>query len=76
MNLKYVRDHIALVSQEPVLFNCSIKDNISYGLENVPYEKIVDSAKKANIHEFILSLPEVIILFFVVVMNIFTLQNF
>lgn len=76
MNLKYVRDHIALVSQEPVLFNCSIKDNISYGLENVSYEKIVDSAKKANIHEFILSLPEVIILFFVVVMNIFTLQNF
>lgn len=48
-----------MVSQEPVLFNFSILENISYGLENIPFEKVVDAAKKANIHEFILSLPDV-----------------
>ncbi|GFQ83988.1 ATP-dependent translocase ABCB1 [Trichonephila clavata] len=59
MNLKHLRNLMALVSQEPVLFNCSIKENIVYGIE----EKVSDSdiekaAITANIHDFIVHLPE------------------
>jgi ABC-type multidrug transport system fused ATPase/permease subunit len=54
-----MRDQIALVSQEPVLFDCSIAENIAYGLENVEHDQIIDAAKMANIHEYIESLPEV-----------------
>ncbi len=62
-NLKdsWLRQQIAIVSQEPVLFNMSIADNIRYGanFRQVTNEEIESAAKSANIHEFILSLPEV-----------------
>ena len=53
---------MSLVSQEPVLFDCSIKDNIAYGdnSRDVPMDEIIASARKANIHTFIESLPNVI----------------
>lgn len=54
-----MRGNMALVQQEPVLFDCSIMENITYGLVDMPYEKVVQSAKLANIHDFVLSLPEV-----------------
>ncbi len=54
-----MRNLLSLVSQEPVLFDCSIEDNVKYGLKDVGHDKIVESAKLANIHEFIQSLPEV-----------------
>ncbi|KHJ40713.1 ABC transporter, ATP-binding protein [Trichuris suis] len=58
LNLHHVRKSIGLVSQEPVLFNVSLRQNIVYGLEErVPHSKVVEAAKLANIHEFILSLP-------------------
>lgn len=61
MNLCHLRKHIGIVTQEPTLFNCSIKDNITYGLDdrNIMMDKIIDVAKKANIHDFITSLPQV-----------------
>ncbi|ORX85459.1 multidrug resistance protein 1 [Anaeromyces robustus] len=57
-NIKYLREQIGFVSQEPSLFNITIKENIRYGKEDATDEEIYEAAKKANIHEFILSLPE------------------
>ncbi|ORX45556.1 multidrug resistance protein 1 [Piromyces finnis] len=57
-NLKWFREHIGVVNQEPSLFNISIKDNIRYGKEDATDEEIIEAAKKANIHDFIMSLPE------------------
>ncbi|KAE9545911.1 hypothetical protein FO519_010877, partial [Halicephalobus sp. NKZ332] len=58
INVRHLRSSMALVGQEPTLFNLSIRENISYGLENVPLEKIKDVAKLANVDEFIESLPD------------------
>uniref|UniRef100_A0A0K0FUY4 ABC-type antigen peptide transporter n=1 Tax=Strongyloides venezuelensis TaxID=75913 RepID=A0A0K0FUY4_STRVS len=49
----YIHRKIALVGQEPVLFHNSISDNISYGLDYCPEADIIDSAQKANAHNFI-----------------------
>lgn len=66
MNLQYLRSHIGLVTQEPTLFDCSIKENIIYGLENaeslpadVLFNRVVEAAKTANIHDFVENLPQV-----------------
>ncbi|XP_045876922.1 ATP-binding cassette sub-family B member 5 [Meles meles] len=60
LNVQWLRSQIAIVSQEPVLFNCSIADNIAYGDNSrvVPIEEIKEVAKAANIHSFIEGLPE------------------
>lgn len=62
LNLAWLRSQIGLVQQEPVLFNLSIRDNIAYGdnTRTVSQEEIEQAAKKANIHDLIVSLPEVI----------------
>ena len=59
---------MGLVSQEPVLFDVSIQDNIAYGDNNreVPLIEIIEAARNANIHQFIDSLPNVSCLSFVV----------
>jgi len=57
-NLQWLRQHMAIVSQEPCLFNISIKENIRYGKEDATDEEVIEAAKKANIHEFIESLSE------------------
>ncbi|KAI9333111.1 P-loop containing nucleoside triphosphate hydrolase protein [Obelidium mucronatum] len=59
-NLANLRSHIALVGQEPVLFNYSIRENIAYGAINgiASEEEIETAARKANIHDFVKSLPE------------------
>ena len=49
---------IGLVQQDVYLFNGSIKENIAYGKENATDEEIMEAAKKANIHDFIISLPD------------------
>ncbi|XP_008415513.1 ABC-type oligopeptide transporter ABCB9 isoform X1 [Poecilia reticulata] len=54
----YLHSKIALVSQEPVLFARTIKENISYGLSDVSMEMVVQAATKANAHDFITSLPK------------------
>ncbi|XP_063000463.1 ABC-type oligopeptide transporter ABCB9 [Elgaria multicarinata webbii] len=55
---KYLHSVISLVSQEPVLFARSIAENISYGLASVPYESVVQAARKANAHTFITDLQD------------------
>ena len=63
LNIHWLRRQIGIVSQEPVLFDKSIADNIRYGANfcEVSDEVIVEAAKAANIHNFIQSLPEVYI---------------
>ncbi|RHZ80336.1 hypothetical protein Glove_137g129 [Diversispora epigaea] len=56
-NLEYLRRNMALVGQEPVLFDFSIGDNIAYGKEGCTQEEISEAAKKANIHNFVMGLP-------------------
>jgi ATP-binding cassette subfamily B (MDR/TAP) protein 1 len=50
---------MGIVSQEPVLFDRTIAENIAYGdnSREVPMEEIIEAAEKANIHSFISSLP-------------------
>lgn len=52
---------MGLVSQEPILFDCSIAENIRYGDNSrvVSQEEVEEAAKAANIHSFIEKLPEV-----------------
>ena len=57
--LKWIREKIGLVSQEPVLFTCSIKENIAYGKDNATVEEIRASAELANAAKFIDRLPQV-----------------
>ncbi|KAI3884188.1 hypothetical protein MKW92_034498 [Papaver armeniacum] len=56
--LLWIRGKIGLVSQEPVLFTCSIKDNIAYGKENATLEEIRVATELANAAKFIESLPQ------------------
>ena len=64
LNIEWLRRQIALVSQEPALFNMTIADNIRYGANyrEVTDEEVEEAAKSANIHDFIMSLPQVSIL--------------
>ncbi|CAF0817662.1 unnamed protein product [Adineta steineri] len=57
LNLQWLRSRLGVVSQEPVLFDLTIAENISYGFENIPIDEIILAATKANIHEFIQQLP-------------------
>ena len=61
LNIQWLRSQIGVVSQEPVLFDTSIADNIRYGanFREVSDEEVIQAAKAANIHSFIESLPQV-----------------
>lgn len=60
LNVPWVRSKLSIVSQEPVLFNRSIAQNIAYGdnSREVPIEEVIAAARKANIHQFITNLPQ------------------
>ncbi|KAK7508463.1 hypothetical protein BaRGS_00000029 [Batillaria attramentaria] len=58
LNVRWLREHIGVVSQEPVLFATTIAENISYGREGVSQQEIEAAARNANAHDFISSLPE------------------
>ncbi|CAF1031428.1 unnamed protein product [Adineta steineri] len=58
LNIQWLRSRLGIVSQEPVLFDLTIAENITYGLENIPMDEIVLAATKANIHQFIQQLPQ------------------
>jgi len=53
----WLKKHIGYVAQDSVLFSDTIANNISYGLDNVSEDDIIDAAKNANAHEFISKLP-------------------
>ncbi|KAH7697899.1 P-glycoprotein, partial [Aphelenchoides avenae] len=58
INVHRLREQVAIVSQEPTLFDCTVAENICYGLGcPASYDEIVAAAKQANIHDFVLSLP-------------------
>lgn len=60
LQVRWLRRQLSLVSQEPVLFNRSIRENIAYGdnSRQVTMDEIVQAAKDANIHNFISSIPQ------------------
>lgn len=58
LTLESLRSQIGLVSQDVYLFGGSIKDNIAYGKPDATMDEIVDAAKKTNIHDFIMELPD------------------
>nr|XP_045016866.1 phosphatidylcholine translocator ABCB4 isoform X1 [Jaculus jaculus] len=59
LNVQWLRAQLGIVSQEPILFDCSISENIAYGDNSrvVSHDEIVRAAKAANIHSFIETLP-------------------
>ena len=58
VEIKSLRDHIALVPQEPFIFSGTVKENIAFGNPDASMEDIVRAAKAAKIHDFISSLPD------------------
>lgn len=60
LGIQWLRSQIGLVSQEPVLFDCSIRENIQYGdnSREVTMDEVIAAARMANIHSFVESLPQ------------------
>lgn len=58
LTLKSLRQQISIVLQEPLLFSSSIVDNIAYGRLEATMDEIVEAAKAANAHDFIMALPQ------------------
>uniref|UniRef100_A0A8C1LUQ8 ATP-binding cassette, sub-family B (MDR/TAP), member 11b n=1 Tax=Cyprinus carpio TaxID=7962 RepID=A0A8C1LUQ8_CYPCA len=60
VNVAFLRSKIGIVSQEPILFDCSIAENIRYGdnQRDLSMNDVIAAAKKAQLHEFVMSLPE------------------
>ncbi|CAF3833164.1 unnamed protein product, partial [Rotaria sp. Silwood1] len=58
LNIQWLRSCLGLVSQEPILFDLTIAQNIAYGREKTSIEDIIDAATKTNIHDFIQRLPQ------------------
>jgi ATP-binding cassette subfamily B protein len=56
--LRHLRSSIGHVSQDPFLFTGTVRENISLGRPDADFSEIVDAARKANIHDFVMSLPE------------------
>lgn len=55
---KFLRDHIGLVQQNVFLFDTTIRENILYGNPEASDEEVIDAARRANILDFILTLPD------------------
>uniref|UniRef100_A0A8C5Q1S8 ABC-type xenobiotic transporter n=1 Tax=Leptobrachium leishanense TaxID=445787 RepID=A0A8C5Q1S8_9ANUR len=58
LNVRHYREFIGVVSQEPVLFSTTIRNNIKYGRENVTDAEIEQACKEANAYDFIMELPD------------------
>jgi len=56
-NIDYVRSQLGLVSQMPLLFDATIEENIKGGIKNATREEVINAAKLANAHDFIMQLP-------------------
>ncbi|KAM3607026.1 uncharacterized protein V6R79_000817 [Siganus canaliculatus] len=60
VTVPFLRSQIGIVSQEPVLFDCTIAENIQYGnnASTVSMEEVIEAAKKAYLHDFVMTLPD------------------
>ena len=58
LTLESLRSHIGIVFQETTLFSGTLRDNIAYAKSDAPLEQVIEAAKTAQIHEFIVGLPE------------------
>ena len=58
VTLRSLRDAIALVSQEIILFDDTIRSNIAYGRQDASEDEIINAAKNASAHEFIMNMPD------------------
>jgi len=58
INVKWYRDQIGYVGQEPTLFDATIAENIAFGAPGATREEIEEAAKQANAYDFIMSFPE------------------
>jgi subfamily B ATP-binding cassette protein MsbA len=57
VSLRSLRQSLGIVTQEVILFNDTVRNNIAYGLDDVPEAEIVAAAEAANAHEFISKMP-------------------
>ncbi len=57
ITMESLRENIGIVQQDVFLFSGSFADNIAYGRNDASFEEIVEAAKKANIYDYIMSLP-------------------
>ena len=57
MNLRSLRNQISMVTQENILFHDTVRNNICYGMGDVPHQKVEQAAQAALAHDFILELP-------------------
>ena len=58
IDMQYYRGQIGFVQQEPLMFHDTIINNIAYGIENCPVERVLQAADVANAHEFIVRQPD------------------
>jgi subfamily B ATP-binding cassette protein MsbA len=58
MKMKSLRSHIGIVTQDAILFNDSVAANIAFGSDDYDLDAVMQAAKVANAHEFIMQLPE------------------
>lgn len=64
IKIKWLRKHIGIAGQEPVLFDATIAENIALGIDTATQKEIKEAAVKTNIYEFIQKLPNVIQLYY------------
>lgn len=58
VDVRYLRDHVGVVSQVPLLFDASVASNISYGCPDATQDEIESAARQAHAHDFIVDLPD------------------
>ncbi|HON18518.1 MAG TPA: ABC transporter ATP-binding protein [Salinivirgaceae bacterium] len=58
IHTRSLRSQMGIVNQEPILFNDTIFNNIAFGVENATMEQVIEAAKVANAHDFIMSTPD------------------
>jgi len=58
LTLRSLRRHMGVVPQEPVVFECTVHDNIAYGMPEATAEQVEEAARAAQIHDYITGLPK------------------